>query len=57
MQFSLSGEEYLHHIVAEQDVEEELFSLLKDAKELYLHDVVVGEKCHERFVEDFVNCR
>lgn len=55
MNFSLFGEKHPHHIVAEQDVEKELFLLLTEAKELYQRDVVFGEKRYARYVEDFVN--
>lgn len=33
----------------------ELFALLAEAREIYLHDVVVGGKRYGRFVDDFIN--
>ncbi len=33
----------------------ELFALLAEAKTVYLHDVVSGDKQYHRYVEDFVN--
>lgn len=49
------GDEHLHHIVAEQDVAEELFALLAEARTIYLRDVVAGGKLYRRYAEDFVN--
>lgn len=34
---------------------EELFALLAEAREIYLHDVVAGGKRYGRFVDDFIN--
>ncbi len=42
--FSLLGGKHLHHLVAEQDVEEELFALPVEARKIYLHNVVAGNK-------------
>ena len=43
MVFSLfGGKQHCRHIAAEQDVAEELFALLAEAREIYLHDVVAG---------------
>lgn len=39
----------------EQDVAEEFFTLLSEARELYLQDVIVDGKRHDRYVDDFVN--
>ena len=33
----------------------ELFALLAEAREIYLHDVVAGGKRYGRFVDDFIN--
>lgn len=33
----------------------ELFALLAEAREIYLHDVVAGGKHYGRFVDDFIN--
>nr|WP_325289796.1 hypothetical protein [uncultured Bacteroides sp.] len=33
----------------------ELFALLAEAREIYLHDVVSGGKLYGRFVDDFIN--
>ena len=38
-----------------QDVAEELFALLAEAREIYLHDVVADGKQYGRFVDDFIN--
>lgn len=56
MVFSLfGGKQHCRHIAAEQDVTEELFALLAEAREIYLHDVVAGGKRYGRFVDDFIN--
>ena len=56
MVFSLfGGKQHCRHIAAEQDVAEELFALLAEAREIYLHDVVAGGKRYGRFVDDFIN--
>ena len=41
--------------MAEQDVVKELFALLSEAKEIYLHDVVDKNKRYDRFVDDFIH--
>ena len=46
----------MRHFVTEQDVAEELFELLSDAKAFYLQDVMENRKRYDRYVEDFVNC-
>ena len=56
MALSLFGENlHLHHFATEQDVAEEFFALLSSARELYLQDVIVNGKRHDRYVDDFVN--
>ena len=45
----------MRHIAAAQDVAKELFALLAEAREIYLHDVVAGGKRYGRFVDDFIN--
>lgn len=45
-----------HHFATEQDVAEELFTLLSEARALYLRDVIADGKRYDRYVEDFVNC-
>lgn len=44
-----------HHFTTEQDVAEEFFALLTEAKNRYLHDVVTDGKQYHRYVDDFVN--
>lgn len=56
MALSLFGRsQHLYHFVAEQDVAEELFSLLIEAKAIYLREVVGEGKRYHRYVDDFVN--
>lgn len=45
----------MHHFATEQDVAEELFVLLSEARVIYLQDVVADGKRYERYVNDFVN--
>ncbi len=56
MALSLFGESlHLHHFATEQDVAEEFFILLSEARELYLQDVIVNRKRYDRYVDDFIN--
>ncbi len=56
MVLSLFGESlHLHHFATEQDVAEEFFLLLSEARELYLQDVIVNRKRYDRYVDDFIN--
>ena len=56
MALSLFGESlHLHHFATEQDVAEEFFILLSEARELYLQDVIVDGKRYDRYVDDFIN--
>ncbi|MFS3009053.1 hypothetical protein AAH002_07965 [Parabacteroides merdae] len=43
------------HFATEQDVAEELFELLLEARELYLQDVILNGKRYDRYVDDFIN--
>ncbi|MEI3153705.1 MAG: hypothetical protein V8S95_00225 [Odoribacter sp.] len=43
------------HFATEQDVAEELFELLSEARELYLQNVIVDGKRYSRYVDDFIN--
>lgn len=45
----------MHHFVTEQDVAEEFFTLLSEAREFYIQDVIGDGKRYERYVDDFVN--
>lgn len=45
----------MRHFVTEQDVTEEFFTLLSEAREFYIKDVIGDGKRHERYVDDFVN--
>ena len=45
----------MHHFATEQDVAEELFALLSEARVIYLQDVIVDGKRYDRYVNDFVN--
>lgn len=45
----------MHHFATEQDVAEEFFALLSEARELYLQDVIADGKRYDRYVDDFVN--
>lgn len=49
------GNLHLHHFATEQDVAEELFALLSEAREIYLRDVIANGKRYGRYVNDFVN--
>lgn len=49
------GDKHQRHFVTEQNVAQELFELLTEAKTMYLRDVVTGGKRYHRYVEDFVN--
>lgn len=53
--FSLFGRKHHQHIVTEQDVTNELFVLLSDAREVYLYDVIAKGKLYCRYVDDFIN--
>jgi len=56
MALSLFGESlHLHHFATEQDVAEEFFILLSEARELYLQDVIVDGKRYDRYLDDFIN--
>ena len=56
MALSLFGESlHLHHFATEQDVAEELFELLLEARELYLQDEILNGKRYDRYVDDFIN--
>lgn len=56
MVLSLFGESlHLHHFAMEQDVAEEFFTLLSEARELYLQDVIAAGKRYDRYADDFVN--
>lgn len=41
--------------MTEQDVAQELYALIAEARTLYLRDVVTGSKQYHRYAEDFVN--
>ncbi len=43
------------HITAEQDVWNELFTLLASARETFLCDVIKNAKLYRRFADDFIN--
>ncbi|NPD91591.1 hypothetical protein [Xylanibacter muris] len=43
------------HFDTEQDVAEELFELLSEARELYLQNVIADGKRYSRYVDDFIN--
>ncbi|MDB0672601.1 hypothetical protein PL416_06295, partial [Barnesiella intestinihominis] len=43
------------HFATEQDVAEELFELLSEARRLYLQNVIVEGKRYSRYVDDFIN--
>ena len=45
----------MHHFATEQDVADEFFVLLSEARELYLQDVIEDGKRYDRYVDDFVN--
>ena len=45
----------MHHFVTEQDVAEEFFTLLSEAREFYIQEVIRDGKRYERYVDDFVN--
>lgn len=47
--------QHLTHFATEQDVAEELFELLLEARELYLQDVIADGKRYNRYVDDFIN--
>ena len=47
--------QHLTHLATEQDVAEELFELLLEARELYLQDVILNGKRYDRYVDDFIN--
>lgn len=47
--------QHLTHFATEQDVAEELFELLLEARELYLQDVILNGKRYDRYVDDFIN--
>lgn len=49
------GRPHLHHFATEQDVAEEFYELLSEARELYLQDVMTGGKRYGRYVDDFIN--
>ncbi|MCD7850399.1 MAG: hypothetical protein LUH63_12090 [Parabacteroides sp.] len=56
MVLSLFGESlHLHHFATEQDIAEEFFILLSEARELYLQDVIVDGKRYDRYMDDFIN--
>ena len=55
MVFSLLREPHTHHFATEQDVADELFALLSEARELYLRDVIANGKRYRRYAADFVN--
>lgn len=52
---SFEGSKHPHHIESAQDVAEELFALLTEAKTVYLQEVKIHGKQYRRYVEDFVN--
>lgn len=45
----------MNHFATEQDVAEELFALLSEARVIYLQDVIAAGKRYDRYVNDFVN--
>ncbi len=45
----------MNHFATEQDVAEELFALLSEARVIYLQDVIADGKRYNRYVNDFVN--
>ena len=49
------GNRHMHHFATEQDVAEELFALLSEARVIYLQDVIKSGKRYDRYVDDFVN--
>lgn len=49
------GNLHMHHFATEQDVAEELFALLSEARVIYLQDVITDSKRYDRYVNDFVN--
>ena len=56
MVFSLfEGSRHVNHFATEQDVAEELFALLSEARVIYLQDVIADGKRYNRYVNDFVN--
>lgn len=52
---SFGGNLHTHHFATEQDVADELFALLSEAREPYLRDVITNGKRYDRYVADFVN--
>lgn len=51
------GNQHMHHFATEHDVAEELFTLLSEARVIYLQDVIKSGKRYDRYVDDFVNSR
>ena len=49
------GKQHQTHFATEQDVAEELFELLSEARELYLQNVIADGKRYSRYVDDFIN--
>ena len=49
------GNQHMHHFATEQDVAEELFALLSEARVIYLQDVIKSGKRYAHYVDDFVN--
>lgn len=45
----------MHHFATEHDVAEELFTLLSEARVIYLQDVIKSGKRYDRYVDDFVH--
>lgn len=51
----LKGDHICTTLLLEQDVAEEFYELLSEARELYLQDVMTGGKRYGRYVDDFIN--
>ena len=49
------GNQHMHHFATEHDVAEELFTLLSEARVIYLQDVIKSGKRYDRYVDDFVH--
>lgn len=49
------GNRHMHHFATEHGVAEELFTLLSEARVIYLQDVIKSGKRYDRYVDDFVH--
>ena len=45
----------MRHFVTEQDVAEEFFTLLSEARVFYIQEAIRDGKRYERYVDDFIN--